>query len=127
MVGSTFVAENTRGLAIHDFENDSIQGKFPGGQGRFVQDEDEGQFDLEHPIFAYCHLEFVGDLVVIHDRCYTDQYAYQTKMLEYLKRVCGGKVGVWSEYFLDGEDAPDTAEKITAEYANWRQPGEEAE
>ena len=125
MVGSTFVAENTNRVAIRNLEQDSLQGHFPGGTGRFVQEDSD--FWLENPVFAYCHVQFLNDLVVVHDRCYDDKTDYQTQMLEYLKRVCGGKVGVWSEYFLDAEDAPDTAEKITAEYTNWRQPEEEAE
>lgn len=125
VIGSTFVAENVSGLTIQGLEQDSLEGNFPGGTGRFR--EEDGNFWLENPVFAYCYIEFINDLAIIHDRCYDDQIDYQVKMLSYLKKVCGGKVGVWSEYFLDTDDAPNTAEKITKEYPSWRQPGEEAE
>ncbi len=124
MIGSTFVAENVNRTTIQVFEQDSLQGKFPGGTGRFR--EEDGDFWLENPVFAYCHIQFVDDLVVIDDRCYDDRVDYQVKMLGYLKGVCGGKVGVWDEYFLEAYDTP-TSEKITKRYPNWRQPGEEAE
>ena len=119
-VDCVFVAENRKKVGISAFERDVKTGKFPGGSGRFIKD-DLGLLWLEQPTHAYCHVDFVGDLVVVGDGCrYYGQDArshkvfrkYQLKMLGYLKKICGGLAGVWADNDEEIDEESTTAADI---------------
>lgn len=130
-VDCIFVAENRNKVTIADFEADALSGKFPGGSGRFIK-SCYVDYDLEQPLYAYCYIGFVNDLVAVHDGCRygSDRDSYQKPMLAYLQEKCGGRAGVWTDICDPIGDCDfDTSEKITKAFdfngGNWPQPKDE--
>ena len=121
-VDCVFVAENLRGITIQDIEQDSLQGEFPGGKGKFFKNLNfDSRLDIDQPVTAYCDIEFVNDLLVIHDGCRLgSNRSYQLKMIEYLKRKCGGQAGVWGDNDLEIDE--DYHKTSTFNKEGWMQP-----
>ena len=127
-----FVAENRNGVTIQHFSEKSSVREFPGGRGSFDLNDDRDSvhgycYELEDPVFAYCWVEFVNDLVIISDGCryWSNVEAYQTRMLQYLKVLCGGRVGVWPDTTDIDLDPNLNSGNIVYSYGEWPLPAPE--
>lgn len=137
-VDCEFIAENKNRITLADIEKDSLAGKFPAGTGKIIEEKRAigsrpmpSGFRIDDGRWGICFLEIRNDLVIVHDGCRleSEHREYQQQMVDYLRKKCGGRAGL----FPDISDVPetyDTAEKITAvcksetPHGDWWQPGD---